>query len=38
MFKNLTDEEVAAFTSELLANGANRGAITDKYLTMNAEK
>lgn len=38
MFKNLTDEEVAAFTSEILANGANRGAITDKYLTLNAEK
>ena len=38
MFKNLTDDEVAAFTSELLTKGANRGAITDKYLTLNAEK
>lgn len=38
MFKNLTDDEISAFTTALLAPGANRGAITDQYLTLNAEK
>lgn len=38
MFKNLTDEEIAEFTTELLTKGANRGEITDKYLTLNALK
>jgi hypothetical protein len=38
MFKNLTTEQVADFTSEVLACGSDRGAITDKYLTINADQ
>lgn len=38
MFHNLTIEQLGEFTTELIATGSNRGAITDKYLTLNAEQ
>ena len=38
MFNNLTDEQVRDFTTEIIAIGSNRGAITEKYLTLNAEQ
>ena len=38
MFNNLTDDQVRDFTTELISKGANRGAITEKYLTLNAEQ
>lgn len=37
MFKNLTDQQLEDFTKELLEPDCNRGAITDKYLTLNAQ-
>lgn len=38
MFVNLTIKQLQDFTTEIIAPGSNRGAITDKYLTLNAEQ
>lgn len=38
IFQNLNNEQVGIFSSELMATDSNRGAVTDKYLILNAQQ